>query len=149
MTLFEHLRNYIKTPRPLPPGLHAYERRDGAGGRVRLHLRVEPDGRGILLINAAQVLHLNPTAAEYTRLILEEVPEPEAVRTMTRRYRVEAASVRSDLDRMRGQIEALIHPEEAMCPIHGLNLERIDPFSMSLSAPYRMDLALTYRCNNG
>ena len=128
--------------------MHAYERRDDAGGRVRLHLRVEPDGRGLLVINAARMLHLNQTAAEYARLILEAVPEEQAVRTIRRRYRVDTATAQADYRRLREQIETLIDPSSTVCPIHGLNLERVDPFSVPLTAPYRMDLALTYRCNN-
>ena len=129
-------------------GLHAYERRDGAGGRVRVHLRQEPDGRGLLVLNASRVLHLNQTAAEYARLILEQVPEKQAMRTIRRRYRVGAATARSDYRRMQEQLETLITADGAVCPIVGLDLERIDPFSVALTAPYRMDLALTYRCNN-
>ncbi len=34
------------------------------------------------------------------------------------------------------------------CPLHDLNLEILQPFSHVPSAPYRMDLALTYRCND-
>ena len=137
-----------RPPRSLHPGLQAYERRDGTGGRVRVHLRVEPDGRGLLVINASRVLHLNQTAAEYARLILEEVPEETAVREITRRYRVDARAARADFRHMRTQIETLICADETICPIIGLHLERVDPFSVALTAPYRMDLALTYRCNN-
>jgi radical SAM protein with 4Fe4S-binding SPASM domain len=115
---------------------------------VRVHLRVEPDGRGLLVLNASRVLHLNQTAAEYARLILEQTPEAEAVRTIRRRYRVDAAAARSDYRRVQEQLETLIASDGAVCPIHGLDLERVDPFSVPLTAPYRMDLALTYRCNN-
>ena len=72
MSFLTRLRDRLRPPRlpqpglgqALSPGLHAYERRDGAGGRVRIHLRVEPDGRGLLVINASRMLHLNQTAAE-------------------------------------------------------------------------------------
>lgn len=148
MSLLTRLRDHLKPPRALRPGLHAYERRDGAGSRVRLHLRVEPDGRGLLVINAARVLHLNQTAVEYARLILEGVPEARAVRAIRRRYRVDVATAQADYRRLLEQIEALTVSGGSICPIHGLGLERIDPFSVSLAAPYRMDLALTYRCNN-
>ncbi len=148
MSLLGRLRDVIKTPQLLSPGLHAYERRDGAGGRVRLHLRLEPDGRGLLVINAARVLHLNQTAAEYARLVLEEVPEPEALRSIRRRYRVDPATAQADFRRMQEQLEALIYHDGGACPIATMELERVDPFSMPVSAPYRMDLALTYRCNN-
>ena len=148
MSLLAGLRNVLKPPRTLSPGLHAYEQRDGAGGRVRVHLRLEPDGRGLLVINAARVLHLNQTAAEYARLILERVPEDVAVRQVARRYRVDARTARADFRRMQAQLDALIRADEGACPIIGLDLERVDPFSVPLTAPYRMDLALTYRCND-
>jgi radical SAM protein with 4Fe4S-binding SPASM domain len=109
---------------------------------------VEPDGRGLLVINAARMLHLNQTATEYARLILEEVPEARAVRMVRRRYRVDGATAQTDYRRLREQIETLITSNGSVCPIHGLDLERVDPFSVPLTAPYRMDLALTYRCNN-
>ena len=34
-----------------------------------------------------------------------------------------------------------------ICPISYLDVQRIEPFDTPVSAPYRMDLALTYRCN--
>lgn len=148
MSLLARLRDRLSAPRPLPAGLHGYERCDESGGRVRVHLRVEPDGRGLLVINASRVLHLNQTAVEYARFILEGVPEEQAVRSVRSRYRVDRATARADYRRLQEQIEALITSDGSVCPIHGLELERIDPFSVPLMAPYRMDLALTYRCNN-
>jgi radical SAM protein with 4Fe4S-binding SPASM domain len=94
------------------------------------------------------VLHLNQTAAEYARLVLEGVPEDLAVRNISHRYRVHVRTARTDFRHMRAQIEQLLSPEEGACPIMGLDVERIDPFSVALTAPYRMDLALIYRCNN-
>ncbi len=148
MAVLDRLRRAIHSPQSLSAGLTAYERWDGHGGRVRLHLRREADGRGLLVINAARVLHLNQTAAEYAGLVLEEVAEDEAVRRVRQRYRVDEATARADFRRVRQQIETLIHPDPGTCPIVGLELERVDPFSVPLSAPYRMDLALTYRCQN-
>jgi radical SAM protein with 4Fe4S-binding SPASM domain len=148
MSLLTRLRGGLKLPPPLRPGLYAYERHDGAGGRVRIHLRVEPDGRGLLVVNASRMLHLNQTAAEYARLVLEAIPEDTAVRAVRRRYHVDARTARADFRRMQDQLETLIRADGGTCPILGLDLERVDPFSVPLTAPYRMDLALTYRCNN-
>jgi radical SAM protein with 4Fe4S-binding SPASM domain len=148
MSFWTRLRDVVRPQRPMASALHAYERRDAEGGRVRLHLRLEPDGRGILVVNAARVLHLNQTAAEYARLVLEGLAEDEAVRTIRRRYRVAASAARADYRHMRQQMEALIRADGDTCPIMGLDVERVDPFSVPLTAPYRMDLALTYRCNN-
>jgi radical SAM protein with 4Fe4S-binding SPASM domain len=46
------------------------------------------------------------------------------------------------------QVDALIDEDSGLCPVCDLGLEKSMPFSAKLSAPYRMDLALTYRCNN-
>jgi radical SAM protein with 4Fe4S-binding SPASM domain len=111
-------------------------------------LRVEEGGRGHLIINASRVLHLNQTAVELARLILDELPESDAIKTVRKRYRVNAASAERDYRQLKQQIDSLLAADETICPIHGLDLERVDPFSVPVSAPYRFDLALTYRCNN-
>lgn len=127
-------------------GLYAYHHRSSAG-EARLHLRLEPDGSGLLLINADRALHLNPTAGLITWLVLEGASNEQAVALLRACYRVSARTARADLAEMRQRLEDLLHPD-GPCPIHDLNLELLPPFSRAPSAPYRMDLALTYRCNN-
>lgn len=128
------------------PGLYHYRREEG-GNKVRLHLRLDPDGQGLLIINANRVFHLNPTAAYMAYLTLEETPENQVVKTITRRYQVSFDQARLDYAQISNQINELIRPDGA-CPICDLNLETTLPFTARPSAPYRMDLALTYRCNN-
>ena len=130
-----------------PPGLHAYLRQPAPGERTRLHLRVEADGRGLLVVNANQVVHLNPTATAMAWLALEGVPEAQALERLARTYRVPRAQLRTDWLQIQAQIEALAAPDGA-CPVHDLDLEILQPFSQVPSAPYRLDLALTYRCND-
>jgi radical SAM protein with 4Fe4S-binding SPASM domain len=127
-------------------GLRHYRRED-SDEKSRIHLRIDPDGHGTLIVNANRILHLNPTAALMAYFILEEAPEKEAVRLIRKKYRVSAAQTRADLGTIRSQLEELIRPDGA-CPIHELGLETIMPFSARPTAPYRLDLALTYRCNN-
>lgn len=115
--------------------------------RSRIHLRIDPDGHGILLVNASRVFHLNPTAAFMARLALEEYAEPGAVQAITQRYHISRKQARSDYQSLNQLLAELIKPDGA-CPIHELDLETTAPFSARPSAPYRMDLALTYRCNN-
>ncbi|MEW6568495.1 MAG: PqqD family peptide modification chaperone [Chloroflexota bacterium] len=128
------------------PGLHAYPRHS-SDGEVRVHLRLEADGNGLLLVNADRALHLNPTAAAMTWFLLEGAPQDEAVAYLRRRYRVSARTALADLESLRHQLDELCQPN-GPCLIHDLNLELLPPFSQTPSAPYRMDLALTYRCNN-
>lgn len=128
------------------PGLYHYTY-EAEGERSRLHLRVDPDGSGLLLVNASRVLHLNPTAAAMAYLTLEKTPANEAVKTLTNVYSATQARVSQDLAHIRDQIGQLIRPDGA-CPVCDLDVEVALPFSARPLAPYRMDLALTYRCNN-
>lgn len=120
---------------------------DNDGEHSRVHLRVDGDGRGFLLINASRVLHLNPSAARMARLALEQTSETQAVRELQRAYHAPAAHLAEDYRQFCAQLRELVRPDGA-CPIHELELDIEAPFSARPSAPYRMDLALTYRCNN-
>jgi len=115
--------------------------------KSRIHLRIDPDGAGTLIVNASSVMLLNPTAALMAYLILEEIDEPQAVKTIQQKYNVSKAQASKDLSEFRIQISELVNPDGA-CLIHDLELETTMPFSSRPSAPYRMDLAITYRCNN-
>jgi radical SAM protein with 4Fe4S-binding SPASM domain len=128
------------------PGLYHYTYQDTIE-RSRIHLRVDPDGSGLLLVNASRVMHLNPTAAFMARLALEEIPSNQAVHLLMKRYRVSSQQANDDYMLFKDQLTELVRPDGA-CPIHDLELEVTAPFSARPSAPYRMDLALTYRCNN-
>jgi MoaA/NifB/PqqE/SkfB family radical SAM enzyme len=126
--------------------VHHYQTPPDAAQQYRLHLRVEEDGRGLLIVNAATVLHLNQTAAEYARLLIQGAGEEEAARTMARRYRVSQATARDDYARLRDHVVTLATTTD-LCPVTYLDLERVEPFSAETTAPYRVDLALTYRAD--
>ncbi len=128
------------------PGLYHY-RREMDGEKTRVHLRLDPDGQGLLMVNASRVYQLNPTAAFIVYLVLEGIPENQVQRLMRRRYQVPRTQARADFDQINAQLGQLVRPDGA-CPICELDLETTAPFSARPSAPYRMDLALTYRCNN-
>jgi len=127
-------------------GLHHYQYEDGSG-KTRVHLRLEKDGSGMLIVNANQILHLNVTAAQMSHLFLEETPESDAIQKICKQFKVSRKQARQDYTAIKEQLEELIHPDGA-CLIHDMNLEILAPFSMQPESPYRMDLALTYRCNN-
>ena len=131
---------------PIQAGLFHY-RIEGSDEKSRVHLRLDPDGHGTLIVNANRIMHLNPTAALMAYLVLEKTPEHDAVRTVRAKYRVSASHARADLQSIQDQLSELVRPDGA-CPVHDLELETIAPFSARPSAPYRMDLAVTYRCNN-
>jgi len=146
MSLLDTLKAWFTPARPLPRGVHHYQTPPDAAQQYRLHLRVEEDGRGLLIVNAATVLHLNQTAAEYARLLIQGAGEEEAARTMARRYRVSQATARDDYARLRDHVVTLATTTD-LCPVTYLDLERVEPFSAETTAPYRVDLALTYRAD--
>jgi len=145
--MLEYIRSLFHQSTQTPsPHLYHYTRQ-GIGERSRVHLRIDADGSGILIVNANRVMHLNPTAAFMARLSLDGATTEYAFRQITRRYKVSDQQAQEDYTRLCDQIEALVLPDGA-CPIHNLELDVTLPFSARPSAPYRMDLALTYRCNN-
>jgi radical SAM protein with 4Fe4S-binding SPASM domain len=115
--------------------------------KSRIHLRIDPDGMGTLIVNASRVMHLNPTAALMAHLLLEGRTEQEIILRIREQYRVSVNQAHQDLVNFKDQLDHLIRPD-GLCPIHELDLESVMPFSARPSAPYRMDLAITYRCNN-
>ena len=50
--------------------LHHYVRKNESE-QARIHLRMDADGHGTLIVNANSVMHLNPTAAFMAKLILD------------------------------------------------------------------------------
>ncbi len=148
MTLLDTLFNRRSKPSNHEPGQRLFHyQREQDGERSRLHLRLDADGHGTLIVNANRVLHLNPTAALMARLLLEGKGEKEIIKEISDSYQVDRSQLASDLSTFDLQLSELVRPDGA-CPVHVLELETLMPFSTRPSAPYRMDLALTYRCNN-
>jgi len=144
--LFPRSGDHHKPIRLPKPGVYHYTRED-RGGKSRIHLRLEKDGHGLLLVNANRAFHLNPTASMMAFLALEKHEQNEVARQITRSFKVPREQALIDYAQFLPQLDELTAPDGA-CPIHDLELEVLAPFSQIPSAPYRMDLALTYRCNN-
>jgi organic radical activating enzyme len=148
MTSWQKRLQRLLSPRvePLPVGLYARKSPPDASLPHRLHLRLEPDGRGVLLINAATILHLNPTAAEYAYHLVQGTPPEQAASEIADRYRVTQEQAAQDFQDFVEQVETLyLDPDRA--PVSSEDLERRAPFSGQISAPYRLDCALTYRAS--
>jgi radical SAM protein with 4Fe4S-binding SPASM domain len=79
--------------------------------------------------------------------ILEGQTEEQTLKVMSKQWKVDGKQLKNDLSAFNLQLSELLRPDGA-CAIHDLELEMNMPFSARPSAPYRMDLAVTYRCNN-
>ncbi len=99
------------------PGAGVYHYlRETTVGKARIHLRLENDGRGLLLVNASRAFHLNPSAACMAYLSLEGHPEETAVKALVRRFRVSRTAARRDYQAFTGQLEIMTNPDEH-CPV--------------------------------
>src|SRR5512141_71471 len=56
--------------------------------KSRVHLRVDSDGTGTLIVNANRVLHLNPTATLMTHMMLEGKEDREIIKSVSKQYQV-------------------------------------------------------------
>ena len=109
----------------------------------RLHLRLHEDGTGILIVNASTVLQLNPTATEYAFHFVKESSPEAAANEVSKRYRVKKETALQDYTDFVERVETLISTPD-LDPVSFLDFELIAPHSASLSAPLRLDCALTY-----
>jgi hypothetical protein len=147
-SLLDSIRTFFSPVRPLPPGLYHYQAPPEAEFPYRLHLRLEPEGNGLLVVNASTVLHLNHTAAEYAYYLVQGLPTSAAARAMARRYRVSGARAQQDFLDFTERIKTLISTQD-LDPVQYLDFGRTDPHTTPVSAPLRLDCALTYRLPPG
>ncbi|MBE3117618.1 MAG: radical SAM protein [Candidatus Atribacteria bacterium] len=133
--------------KPLPAGTHTFQSGPDEPA-YRLHLRLLKDGSGILILNAATVLHLNATAAEFAYHMIKGSSPEATARQVARRYRINREEAQKDYMDFRDRLQTLIHTPD-LDPTTFLDFERIAPHSHDLTAPLRLDCALTYRLSAG
>lgn len=141
------ISEYFKKAKAIEPGIYNTIIEED-GGTYRLHLRVEKSGKSVLSINAARVIFLNQTATEYARYIIDGLTEDEIVRKMANRYRAKKKEILEDFRRIDQTIKELAATNADECPITQLDIDLDENVDDDLSAPHRMDLALTYKCDN-
>jgi hypothetical protein len=139
---------FIKPEPAPPPGMYHYIAPQEDPLNFRLHLRVEPDGGGILIVNAATILHLNETATEFAYHMVHGLPEEQVIQKITRRYKIAPEEARLDYRDLIARLHSLVETTD-LDPVTILEFERQEPFSGDISAPYRLDCALTYRLPEG
>jgi radical SAM protein with 4Fe4S-binding SPASM domain len=127
-------------------GLFTYHVFPPGGSRI-LHLRIEADGRGTLLVDANDVVHLNATATRIAKAALDGRTREQAAAELRRRGAGRRLS-ECDVGSIYDLVDHLASTTDP-CPTCGLTAAgRKDLFSTHVDAPYKADLALTYGCNN-
>jgi radical SAM protein with 4Fe4S-binding SPASM domain len=135
-----HLRLY-RPPEPVPPGLY-HHMREADGTYTRFHLRVEPDGSGVLLANATAAARLSPSGVVMAKGLLEGEDEEAIVQDLAARFRGASREVmRGDLGRVKALIAELAAPGDNY-PIINLEDAAVSPHEARLMAPLRADVPL-------
>ncbi len=129
-----------------PEGRFTYRGTDKFAG-MSLQLRVEQSGQGVMVINANTILHLNHTATALAYYFMQGLPQKDVIKQIGRMYRVNEKTAKADYEKLVYTISTLAQTEK-IDPVTFLEIEKEEPFSHQYSAPLRMDLALTFRCQN-
>ena len=144
LRIIDRVKQIFSAPQPLQAGNFSYHTPDDAPTPYRIHLRLEENGEGLLIINASTVLHLNQTAAEYAYHFISQTPLPKIRKIISSRYKISPQQAEQDYQTFSQQIQEIIYTPD-LDPVTFLNINRSKPYSKTLSAPYRLDCALTYR----
>ncbi|MDO8752616.1 MAG: hypothetical protein Q7J80_01885, partial [Anaerolineales bacterium] len=143
MKIFNRLADRYSKIESLPVGTyHLQAIQDN--NPFRLHLRLQSNGAGVLIVNASTVLQLNPTAAEYAFHFIKDTEPEEAAKQIAARYRVSKGMALEDYNDFVDRIQTLISTPD-LDPLSFLDFTRVAPHSADLTAPLRLDCALTYR----
>ena len=143
MKLINRFSDRFSKVEPLPVGTHHLQGMQDEKP-YRVHLRLQKDGSGVLILNASTVLQLNPTAAECAFHFIKGTAPDEAAKQIAARYRVNRKKALEDYQNFIDQIETLISTPD-LDPVSFLDFDQASPHSADLSAPLRLDCALTYR----
>lgn len=141
MNILNRLTKNFSKAQPLPAGIHHLQAIEDEKP-YRLHLRLQKDGSGLLILNASTVLQLNPTAAEYAFHFIKGTDPNEAAKQISKRYRVDKNTAMADFEKFADQIHGLISTPD-LDPASFLDFERVAPHSAD--STLRLDCALTYR----
>lgn len=138
-----NLRAKKENIKAISPGFYTYHTAAESPDQFRLHLRVEPDGEGILVVNAATVLHLNQTATEFSYHLIQGKDNVQIVDAITERYDVTRDVLMRDVQLFIDQI-LFLGRQNDLSPAATIGFES-HVFDKNLTAPLRIDCCLTHR----
>ena len=144
----ESIRQRFAPITPIEAGVYHYQAPQDDPRNYRLHLRIEKNGEGVMIVNASTVLHLNQTAAEYAFYLVQGMSEEDAGNAVASRYRVSFEQALQDYSDFLEQIDTLVTIPD-LDPVAYLGFNRTRPYSGEITAPYRLDCALTYQLPPG
>jgi hypothetical protein len=142
--IIRDLTNLFKPHQALSPGIYHYQTPASAENQYRMHLRIDENGEGLLILNASTILHLNQTATEYAYHIIQGHSPEETARKISNRYQIDSEQAQLDFIDMQQKLTTILEIPD-LDPVTFLDISREEPYSGTAAAPYRLDCALTYR----
>ncbi len=122
-------------------GLYHYMR-EANGTYTRFHLRVEPDGRGMLLANATSAARLSPSGVMIAKDLLDKKGDDEIIHQLKRSFRgASSEEMQADLERVAALLANLAAPGDNY-PILNFEDAEISPYEAELIAPFQADIPL-------
>jgi radical SAM protein with 4Fe4S-binding SPASM domain len=123
---------------PLGPGVYHYQRLQSEWP-TRFHLRVDPDGGGLLLANAAEAAYLSPVGVEMVHQVLEDTPDETILDGVRQRYQgASSAEMAADLAGIHAMVADLSEPGDNY-PVTNLT-DHPAGRGRVLAAPFRADV---------
>lgn len=151
MHFFDRFRKPASEPvpaDPFSPGIYKYTVTYEDGNYDRLHLRVENDRTGILWINGNDSFYLNESASLFTWCVLTGKSDEDVRNYFNAAFGKDAEKAFADYQEFKPLIEDMMSGKTGAADLFYSGIDKVIPFSRIPDAPYRMDLALTYGCNN-
>ncbi len=128
-------------PPTVPPGIyHAMQEADGA--YTRFHLRVERDGTGMLIANAAAAARLSPSGVLIVKGLLDGKTTDAILADLIANFRggsIEA--MRADIAEVESLIKRITTPGDTY-PVFNLDDAALSPYAAQLIAPLQASLPL-------
>ena len=129
-------------PPPLEPGLTHVMEEHADGTVTRFHLRVEADGSGLLIANAAAAAHLTTTGTLIAKGLLEGDDEATILQRLQAHFEgATETTMRADIERVQALIAQILAPGDAY-PVFNLTSDPFSPRSAELIAPLQATLPL-------
>ncbi|MEE9599180.1 MAG: hypothetical protein V3V66_01850, partial [Anaerolineales bacterium] len=141
---FTSISQLFKSAEPIPAGVYHFQSPPDSDSQYRLHLRVEDGGKGLLIINASTILHLNQSATEYAYHFIKKTSLEEVAQKIARRYHINRSDARRDFIEFKQKIQTLLDFPD-LDPVSFLDISREDPYTGAAGVPYRLDCAITYQ----
>jgi radical SAM protein with 4Fe4S-binding SPASM domain len=113
----------------------------------RFHVRVDSQEKGVLIIDASKLIFLNGTAVDYIEHLLSGHNAIDTFKAMRKKYRkLKLCNVEEDQAAVKQQLLNFLMGGSEV--IETVGTENPLMGADEMPSPYRMDIALTYKCQN-